>query len=151
MISLYLIAVVQSVYYYRLLPEKVAVHYGASGVANSWGNRQFLVMFNLATITVLLVLFVAISLLVKHIPDYMINLPNKEYWLSNERRKKTLSKIQNISLAMGSATIVLLLVIIEIVYLTNIRNTSGLIISPFMPLALYIVYVIRLLNVFNKK
>ena len=130
--SLYIIAVVQSVYYYKLLPENVAVHYGGSGVANSWGNRQFLVTFNLATITVMLALFVTISLLIKHIPDDMINLPDKKYWLSNENREKTLFSIQNILLEMGSATIILLLAIFEIIYVTNVKNLDVLLINPFI-------------------
>ncbi len=151
----YLASIIQSFYYLPRLPQNVAVHFGGTGVANNWGNRQFLITFDLAVITVLFAMFIAITLLIKHIPSEMINLPDKNYWLSGEKREKTLATIQNILSEFGLATIILLLIIFEIVYRTNVKNLDILLIKPFIPLAFYILYVFifvyRVLKIFKKK
>lgn len=151
----YLVSIIQSLYYFPRLPQNVAVHFGGTGVANNWSNRQFLIIFDMAIITVLFAMFIAITLLIKNIPSEMINLPDKNYWLSGEKREKTLATIQNILSEFGSATIILLLIIFEIVYRTNVKNLDVLLINPFIPLAFYVLYVLifayRVLKIFKKK
>lgn len=71
------------------LPERVAVHFDASGVPNGWSSRSGLSL----TILVLMALFAASYLatgLIARVPDRLINLPRKAYWLAPERRAETL-------------------------------------------------------------
>lgn len=155
MIISYLVSIIQSLYYLPRLPQNVAVHFGGTGAANNWGNRQFLITFDLAVITVIFAMFITITLLIKHISSEMINLPDKNYWLSGEKKEKTLTIIQNILSEFGLATIILLLIIFEIVYRTNVKNLDILLINPFIPLAFYVLYVCifvcRILRIFKKK
>lgn len=71
------------------LPERIAVHFDASGVPNGWSSRSGLFL----SIAALMALFVAGYLaagLVVRLPDRLINLPRKAYWLAPERREDTL-------------------------------------------------------------
>jgi uncharacterized membrane protein len=72
-------------YYYPQLPGTVASHFDARGVANGWQTKQafFVIFFFVAAIAALLVF--AIPWLMTVLPKSLINLPNKEYWLSPER------------------------------------------------------------------
>lgn len=71
------------------LPERVAVHFDASGIPNGWSSRSGLIL----TIAALIALFAASYLaagLIARLPDRLINLPRKAYWLAPERRAETL-------------------------------------------------------------
>jgi hypothetical protein len=55
------------------------------------------------------VLFPGIGLILRKIPTSMINLPNKDYWLSPERKQETIAVLSRQFLWFGSATLLLLL------------------------------------------
>lgn len=72
-----------------LLPERVASHFAASGVPDGWMTRG-----GYLTVTSLMGLglpaFLAgLCYATRFFPDWMINLPNKGYWLAPERRRDT--------------------------------------------------------------
>jgi len=68
------------------LPERVASHFGAGGQANGYmtrdGYRWFMLFF---TVGFPALIVLAIGWLPRLIPQYT-NLPNREYWLTPERR-----------------------------------------------------------------
>jgi len=75
------------------LPEVVASHFAASGTANGFTPRAWYV-------GLMLVLVVAVPLLVglsaklaAVLPVGLVNLPNREFWLSAERRSQTLESL----------------------------------------------------------
>ena len=84
----------QLAYFYPQLPEKVASHFNGGGQPDNWSSRNSFVIF-----TAIFGLFATcfstlIMLLIENAPVSLLNLPNKEYWLTGERRESSLRLIR---------------------------------------------------------
>ena len=68
------------------LPELVAVHFDAGGVANGFTTREDCRMFML-TLTLGAPVFILVvgALIPRLLPPSMINIPNRAHWLAPER------------------------------------------------------------------
>jgi uncharacterized membrane protein len=84
-----LLAIAQCVHDYPLLPDRLASHFGASGMPNGWMTKsQFFITFAIVLLPALAVEF-WVSHRIANKPDAKLRLPNKEYWLAPERRAET--------------------------------------------------------------
>ena len=118
-----LLCVVQAAYYYPLLPERIASHFGPSGRPDAWSAKASFITFYLIIVAILFLLFPTISFAVSKIPVSFINLPNKEYWLSPARKQQTIEYLSYSFLWFASATMLLLLDIMhQIFQVQNILN-----------------------------
>lgn len=83
------LASLQWVQVYPQLPERVASHFAANGRPNGWQSKQD--FFVIPCLAILVSAFVAFVLprTLAFVPQELINLPNKSYWLAQERRAKT--------------------------------------------------------------
>jgi serine/threonine-protein kinase len=72
-----------------LLPERVAIHFGASGQPNGWMSRSTHLLLMGALGMGLPLISVIIALVIRLTPARFINLPNRDYWLSPERQSQT--------------------------------------------------------------
>jgi serine/threonine-protein kinase len=72
-----------------LLPERVAIHFGASGQPNGWMSRSTHLVLMGALGMGLPLISVIIALVIRLVPARFINLPNRDYWLSPERQSQT--------------------------------------------------------------
>jgi len=70
----------------RVLPPKVASHFGRDGTANGYMWRHTYVYFMLAFVVLLPLFFSFVASAVARVPVTMINIPNRDYWLAPERR-----------------------------------------------------------------
>ncbi|HTE05316.1 MAG TPA: DUF1648 domain-containing protein [Planctomycetota bacterium] len=120
-VVLALAAVAQALYWAPQLPERVASHFDLSDRANGWMGRSAFLVTAIALHVFLAGLFVALPLLLDRIPDALINMPNKDYWLAPVRRRQSLAHLSSGLLAIGCATLVLLLVIFQGVFALNAR------------------------------
>jgi uncharacterized membrane protein len=103
-----IIAALEALYFYPLLPSRMAIHFNASGMADGWGPKlPFFVLLG-SVFVLLLILFGGLGLLLRKLPDSMLNLPNKEYWLTPERRELTHKRIGEQAFLMGALTLLLL-------------------------------------------
>jgi len=72
-----------------VLPERMATHFGVGGQPNGWMSRSgyvaFIRIFGVGLPWFIVVTFV----LCRFLPDWTFNIPNREYWLSPERRSET--------------------------------------------------------------
>jgi uncharacterized membrane protein len=86
--AIVLAAVAQCLFSFPHLPERLASHFGASGLPNGWMTKQaFFIVY---------AVMIGLAALVEFYPGRFIsrspariNLPNKEYWLAPERRTAT--------------------------------------------------------------
>lgn len=81
-------------HFYEEMPERVASHFNAVGAPNSWTSKNSFVFF-----TAVIGLFAAgfsvfVMFLIENLPVSLLNLPNKNYWLAEERRAESLSRIR---------------------------------------------------------
>jgi hypothetical protein len=71
------------------LPDQVASHFGLHGEANGWmSKRANLIFFAVVGFGVPLVI-IGLWYVVRYLPEGLINLPHREYWLAPERRMET--------------------------------------------------------------
>jgi uncharacterized membrane protein len=97
-----------SLFYYVNAPARVAVHFSISGRVDGWAGKE---VFLLSMIFYVFVtgLFLAYPKILLNMPDSVINLPNKRYWLSPERRAATIDAIAEKLYELGTALNVLFL------------------------------------------
>lgn len=104
--------VVQAVYYYPLLPERIASHFDMKGNPNGWSSKEsFLVLWYLM-IVFLNVWVPLVGVLVRKLPPSMINIPHREYWLATEERKARVREAVFVMMAGIFAGVNLLLAVV---------------------------------------
>ena len=91
-----------------LLPERMATHFGGNGQANGWMTRSANLHFLAAMGVGLSALFFILGIVTRFIPARFVNIPNREYWLSPERRVETSAFISRQLLWMGCLMILFL-------------------------------------------
>jgi hypothetical protein len=83
------------------LPPVVASHFGPGGAADGAMSRGAYLAFMLAMATVLPLLVVLPMRLVRHVPDALLSLPNKRYWLAPARAAATRAYLVDESAGFG--------------------------------------------------
>ncbi len=116
------VAAVQMTHYYPLLPERLAVHFGASGEADGWSSKgEFMVLFG--GMEVLFVLFgVAFATLLDRVPLALINIPHKDYWFSPERQEESRAFLRNQILWIETATLGFLVALAQLIFRENLGS-----------------------------
>ena len=71
------------------LPERVATHFGFNGQADGWMSRRAYLVFECGFPVFIAGLFAVLSVLVRVLPAWCVNIPRKDYWLAPERRALT--------------------------------------------------------------
>ena len=107
-VILCVICLAHAFYYYPRLPDQVAHHFGASGRPDAFGSKMHFLILYIVTIAITAAMFLGFGLALPKIPNSLINLPNKDYWLAPERRRQTLDYILPQMLWFGSLTLMLL-------------------------------------------
>lgn len=101
------------------LPERMATHFDAGGVADGWMSRNGYAWFSGGLFVFLVGILSGIGWLVPRLPTSLINLPNKEYWLDATRRASTLRAVQDMLLWFAAATSVFLALLLQLTIQTN--------------------------------
>ena len=91
------------------LPDPVASHFNGAGAATGWMPRVSYLLYMLGFAVLLPLAVVAqITAMARFVPRWL-NIPNRVYWLSPERRENTLAALDGFALALGSLLAVLVL------------------------------------------
>ena len=86
-----------------LLPERVAIHFGAGGFPDGWGSNLAATGLNVGVSLLLFGLLTRSADLVRRVPVRWINLPNRAYWLAPERREATAAQLHERLQSFGTA------------------------------------------------
>lgn len=114
------------------LPDVVASHFVAGGVANGFMPRGQYLGFMLALVVgVPSVLFFA-GRLAARLPVRFINLPNRQYWLAPERRAATLASLGGFGAWAAYATLGILCLAHGLVVRANLEHPPRLEQAPFI-------------------
>lgn len=113
-------------HYYPLMPDPMAAHFNGSGRPDGYQSRDG--FFLLAGIMMLLVavIFAGAGLLFRAIPANLFNLPNREYWLSPERRDSTIAFMTHQMEWFGVVTLVLLAAVLCMAMQANLAPAPRL-------------------------
>ncbi|WP_186343190.1 DUF1648 domain-containing protein [Allochromatium palmeri] len=95
---------------WAILPERVAIHFGAGGVPDDWGSSLAMTGLSVGLSLLLFGLLTRSADLVRRVPARWINLPNRAYWLAPERREATAVRLHERLQAFGTALFGLLFV-----------------------------------------
>ncbi len=150
---LILIAVMQVGHFYPLMPERMASHFNASGKADGWMTKEGFFGFYVGVLVLMALVFIFIPKFMLKIPDSMINLPNRDYWLAPERRAQTGEMIESYMNAAGNAVIALLLCVFHLAFSANLDAGGRLPQSTWILLAAFMIFMsvwtIRFLRAFR--
>jgi serine/threonine-protein kinase len=120
-LALIIVALVQALVYYPQLPERVASHFDGGGRPNGWSAKPGFFAINFGIIAVLALLFVLLPRTLGRVPLAMVSLPNRDYWFSPERREGTLGFIRDQMSWLGTATVALMVGMMEVTIRANLR------------------------------
>jgi uncharacterized membrane protein len=155
-VMLVVVAAVQLNYYAQRLPDVVGSHFGTSGSASAWQTKMALFMVELAVIVVATIVSFAVPRLITAMPASAINLPNKEFWLSPERREETFLFLRAQMAWFGCALLAFLLFVMELVFRANLLTPPRLNNAVFVPallafVAFSVMWTIRLVLRFSRR
>ncbi len=118
------LAIAQSIYFHPLLPDIVGSHFDAAGKAN--GSSSKLGYFITYLVSLAITSSFTLFLILKLLPTSAINLPHREYWLSDEQREQTLSFFNVHMSWFGVATMGLMIAIFHLTFLANLNPIKNL-------------------------
>ena len=124
------------------LPNQVASHFDANGVANGWSSKSGFLWMHLLLQSGTAGFMLGIAYLSPWIPDALWNLPHKEYWLHPDRRTESLRTTKSLLVFIAGTTGVFLSVIFHEIYVANLKRLGRLPTTyVWVPLAVYILLV----------
>ncbi|HWW18939.1 MAG TPA: hypothetical protein VNY81_09975 [Candidatus Saccharimonadales bacterium] len=141
-VALAVIGAVRYIYYAPRLPEVLGSHFAGNGAVNAWQSKAAFLSTELAVVVLAAVVGFGIPRIVGAMPVSLINLPNKEYWLSPERRAETLGYLQMHMAWFGCALLAFLLFAMDLVYQANLQSPPRLNSAAFVPgLVVFLLFV----------
>ena len=141
-------------YFYPLLPDTMAIHFGGDGQPDGWETKESFYIFYSLLVLGLSGLFQGLKVALPKMPVSLINMPNKEYWFAPERAKDSFGILTGFFERMTCALVLFLGVIFADTCVSNLREVVQLNTMTFIPLLLLFVgfvfwNVIWLLRKFN--
>ncbi len=103
-------------------PDRVAIHFGTEGMPDSWAPRYVATLIMLATHVMLFLLFYGAGRLVTMFPPRWISMPNRDYWLAEERKQLAQSKITSLMMEFGTVMYLFLFIVGLLALDANLRT-----------------------------
>lgn len=156
LLALLVIVAVQIAYYAPRLPATVAAHFTAGGAPDGWSSKTELLVLYVAIVLLVVLSFATLPLVLPRIPESVINLPHKDYWLAAVRREETFRDLGARMLWFGDATLMLVSHLMGVTLATNLTPHPRLgQAAALWPLVLYLaftaVWLVSLLRHFYRK
>lgn len=116
------VALAQSVYYFPVMPDPMASHFGFNGEANGWMSKNGFFIFEAFLYLIMILSFIVMPrTFEKYNVKAGINVPNKDYWLAPERRDYFYSYFRESFGWFGVATLVLLVGTMQLTFAANLQ------------------------------
>ena len=126
---------------YAVLPARVAIHFGLGGTPNGWGPGYVFAILMVAMHAFVFCMIYFSPRVIFAFPARWVNLPHKEYWLSEENRPRAEAKISSHMWQFGTAIFAFLLVAGALVLEANLSDPVALREVPFLvALAIFLVF-----------
>lgn len=149
-----ILALTVPIFFYNSLPEQVGSHFNLIGNVDSWMNKNSFYQTYYIQLLFMIFLFVLINLIIKKVPHGLINIPNKKYWLEQNRKDLAITAIKNFIYLIGSFTIFFTTITFGNVYIVNINSSNNLGSTTWINLSIFIIgmvyLIIKMYAHFNK-
>lgn len=106
---------------YAQMPEVVASHFDGRGAPNGWQTKTAFFGAFIAMTALSVVIGFGLSAIIGAIPIQLINLPNKQYWLSPEHRGATLEFLKSYFAWFSCAIYLVMIVFFDYAVQSNLR------------------------------
>jgi uncharacterized membrane protein len=136
------VAAGQLLHYYPRLPETIAVHFGPSGQADGWSAKTVFFPIYAAIEAAIVLAGLAMAFLGEKVPPSLLNMPNRDYWLSSERRSASLSFFWTQATWIEAATLAFLIVVAEFVFRANLAAGAPTLARDFVVVLVAFVAVV---------
>lgn len=141
--------------YYPLLPDLVASHFNARGVANGWQSKPVFFGFFAGACLIGIFLAFGIPWLIERLSIELVNLPNKRYWFGPEHLKTTNEFLATWFGWFGCATFIVILLTFHYAVQSNLhpedRPAPSAIVLPLLAFGAFsLVAVVSILVRFSK-
>lgn len=134
--------IVQCIYFYPVLPNLMASHFDSSGNPDRWITKPFFFLFEAVILFLMLFVFLALPKLTVKIPKNMVNLPNKDYWLTEERSVETCRILAEFNNWFCVGLIMLFFTVNHFVFKANIEKISLPSVAMWLIVLLFIAFTI---------
>ncbi len=121
---LFIISIILPLFYFDQLPERIASHFNINNQADGWISKSGYIFFHYGIILFFFFLFWGLSFFIPRFPPSLMNMPNKEYWLSEERKERTFLILQAMVFWIGNACLALFIYVFYEVIMANINGTG---------------------------
>lgn len=121
---LFIISIILPLFYFDQLPERIASHFNINNQADGWISKSGYMFFHYGIILFFFFLFWGLSFFIPRFPPSLMNMPNKEYWLSEERKERTFLILQAMVFWIGNACLALFIYVFYEVIMANINGTG---------------------------
>lgn len=96
---------------FLVLPERVAIHFGVGGDPNNWAPVYVHTLIMAGVNTLIFLSFYFTPHLIRLTPGQFISLPNKEYWLNDKNKSRTIDILSKEMYLFGIATFAFLFLV----------------------------------------
>jgi uncharacterized membrane protein len=135
--------ILQASLFWVQLPEKMATHFDAGGQPDGWMSKAGFIAFAVLMQAGLAGIMFGVGKLIRVVPASMVNIPNRDYWLTEERREQTFDETESMLAWIAAGTSIFLLVICCLVLDANVGEKKGF--SSFSTWVAVVVYLAWLL------
>jgi hypothetical protein len=119
LVLLYVAAIAQVGWMGSQMPDVVATHFDGAGHPNGAMSRSGTIGFQLMMLAITAAAFLGLPVLLGRLSPKLINIPNRDYWLSPERRAASMSALQNWTAGMGCGVVLLLMAVTGLLHHAN--------------------------------
>jgi uncharacterized membrane protein len=106
---------------YTQMPEVVASHFDGRGVPNGWQTKTAFFGVFIAMTVLSVVIGFGLSAIIGAVPIQLINLPNKQYWLSPEQRGATMEVLKSYFAWFSCAIYLMMIVFFDYAVQSNLH------------------------------
>ncbi len=124
------------------LPLTVASNFAGNGQAQGFMERHQFLILQSFLIGMMALMFGFMPALLLRMPEGLINMPKKSYWLAPERRQAALAFLGDQLLWMGTATMLFIAYILHLTVAANLNPAPRLDASFIWALVIYLVAVL---------
>lgn len=116
--------VAQLIFYYPNLGETVSTHFDAFGRPNGFMRKDTFVIFEFALLVLILGETLLIPVVIEKLPTRLLNLPNRDHWLADERREATYGSIRTFFELLGMVMVAFFIVVNQMVFRANVLREN---------------------------